>query len=204
MAAVVVLVVAFVLIGNGGKNKSTPTPTASGALGYEGMPLQVGTPLAGLDKAAKGQTVNGIQCSASEQVAYHIHSHLAVYVDGTLKPIPLGIGIVEPKVQDTGKGEAAGATKCYYWLHTHTNDGIVHVESPTTKLYPLSDFFAIWGQPLSSSQVGPATGKVTAYVNGKLFTGDPQTITLSSQENIQLDVGKDVPPVSVDWSQSQL
>jgi hypothetical protein len=198
----------FALINSGGSKSNTPTATSSsvpaGTLGYEGIPLQSGTPLAGLEKAATGQTINGIECGATEQLNYHIHSHLTIYVDGVLRAVPLGIGIVEPTTSDTGKGLAASATKCYYWLHTHTNDGIVHVESPTSKLYPLSDFFAIWGQPLSSDQVGPAKGTVTAYVNGKKFTGDPQTITLSSHEDIQLNVGKDVPPVTTDWSKSQL
>jgi hypothetical protein len=193
---VAVLVAVFVIVSGGSK------PAA--ALGPEGMAIETGTPLADLSKEATGQPVDGIQCGATEQLAYHIHSHLAVYVNGALRPIPLGIGIVGLQVQQSQGFPFASATTCYYWLHTHANDGIVHVESPTTKLYPLSDVFAIWGQPLSAGQVGPATGKVTAYVNGKLFTGDPATITLQSREDIQLDVGTVVAPVPVDWSKSQL
>jgi hypothetical protein len=194
---VAILVGVFVITSSGGGSTSP-------ALGPEGIAIETGTPLAGLSKEATGQTIDGVQCGAEEQVAYHIHSHLAVYVDGVLRPIPLGIGIVGLQVQQTNGSSFASATKCYYWLHTHADDGIIHVESPTTKLYPLSDVFAIWGQPLSPTQVGPATGKVTAYVNGKPFNGDPATIPLQSREDIQLDVGKVVAPAAVDWSKSAL
>jgi len=211
IVAVVVLVGVFAFVNhNSSSNKSASGSAASGSTGtgglsYEGIPLQLGPPLAGLEKAATGQTVNGIQCSAQEQVDYHIHSHLSIYQDGVLRPVALGIGIVKPQLQDTGHGQAAGASKCYYWLHTHTNDGVIHVESPTTKVYTLADFFAIWGQPLSAGQVGPAKGTVTAYVNGKVFSGNPATIPLSSHSTIQLNVGKNQPPPgSIDWSKSQL
>ncbi|MDX6257945.1 MAG: hypothetical protein QOJ11_4279 [Frankiales bacterium] len=187
----------FVIISGGGSGKPS-------AVGPEGVAIETGTPLADLSKEATGQTIDGIECGATEQLAYHIHSHLAVYVDGVLRPIPLGIGIVGLQVQQAQGFPFGGATTCYYWLHTHAQDGVLHVESPTSKLYPLKDVFDIWGQPLSASQVGPAAGNVTAYVNGKLFTGDPTTITLQSREAIQLDVGKDVAPVPVDWSKSQL
>ena len=184
---------------------ATATPVPAGALSYEGIPYESGALLAGLPSSVTGQTLNGVECGSSEQVAYHVHSRLTIYVDGVLKPVPAGIGIIEPVTAGTGAKAAVGqATKCFYWLHTHAQDGVLHVESPSEKLYPLSDVFAIWGQPLSPTQVGPAKGTVTAYVNGKTFTGDPQTITLSSHEDIQLDVGTVVPPVSIDWSKTGL
>jgi hypothetical protein len=67
------------------------------------------------------------------------------------------------------------------------------MESPIQKTFTLGNYFDIWGQPLSSTQVGPATGTVTAYVDGKKFTGDPRDIKLGEHVNIQLDVGKVVP-----------
>jgi len=204
-----VLVVALIgvcaIIAGSGGGKAKPTTVAAGTLGAENIPFESGTPLAGLPSSVTGQTLNGVECGSTEQVAYHIHARLTIYVNGTLAPVPAGIGIIQPVSQGSGaQAFVAQATKCFYWLHTHAQDGVLHVESPTSKLYPLSDVFAIWGQPLSSSQVGPAKGTVIAYVNGKKFTGDPQTITLAAHEDIQLDVGKDVPPVTIDWSKSQL
>lgn len=62
--------------------------------------------------------------------------------------------------------------------------------------YTLGDFFAIWGQPLSSGQVGAATGALTVYVNGSRYAGDPALITLTAHKLIQIDVGTIVAPRS--------
>jgi len=128
---------------------------------------------------ASGATVDGIACQASEQVGYHIHSHLAIYASGTRQAVPAGIGI---------------PGKCLYWLHTHDATGVIHVESPVQRVYTLGQFFDIWGQPLSTTQVGRTTGDVTAFLNGKRFSGDPRSIKLTPHALIQLDVGKVVPP----------
>ena len=108
---------------------------------------------------------------------------------------PYGIGIGKPwQVQQSTGGPFVGAGSCFYWLHTHTDDGIIHIESPVQRTFTLGDFFAIWGQPLSSSQAASATGPVIAYVNGELSSGDPSQITLRAHELIQLDVGDETPP----------
>ncbi len=186
---------------SGGKKQAA---AATGPMGPEGIALEEGTPLAPNTTAAKGTTVQGVQCNSGEQVAYHIHTHLAVYVNGVLRPISPGIGTVAPVPQQTANGVFDSASSCYYWLHVHAQDGVIHVESPTNTTYTLGQFFAIWGQPLSKTRVGPATGNLTVYVNGKAYTGDPTTIPLGSRENIQIDVGTPVAPKAVDWSHSQL
>jgi hypothetical protein len=147
----------------------------------------------GVTGAATGATVDGISCSTTEQTAYHIHGHLAVYIGGAARKVPAGIGIPGP--QEVQDGFVLGG-KCLYWLHTHDATGIIHIESPVERVYTLGDFFDIWGRTLTRSQVGDATGKVTAFVNGKRFAGDPRAIELRPQEAIQLDVGPVVPPRS--------
>lgn len=212
MAVLLVAVLAIAATACGAKKKSPSAATSSmsssgvltGPPGPEGIVLETGTPLAPAATPADGKPVNGIQCNSSEQVAYHIHTHLAIYVNGTLRPVPGGIGIVEPEAQQTPEGPFYGATQCYYWLHVHAQDGIIHIESPTTAKYTLGDFFAEWGQPLTATRVGPATGTVTAFVNEQLYKGDPADIPLGSREDVQLDVGSSVPPMRVDWSKSQL
>jgi hypothetical protein len=135
------------------------------------------TLLASIDGQAQGEAVDGISCQTSEQVVYHVHAELMVFVDGQARIIPEGIGIVS----------------CFYWLHSHTRDGIIHIESPVERIYTLGNYFDIWKQPLSTTQVGPATGVVTAYVNGVRFGGDPLSIQLTPHAIIQLNVGRDVP-----------
>jgi hypothetical protein len=142
-------------------------------------------------RAATGATVDGIACQASEQVAYHIHAHLAIYVSGSPQVVPAGIGIPGP--QQVVNGFVEGG-KCLYWLHTHDATGIIHVESPAQRVYTLGQFFDIWGRSLSGTQVGRATGHVTVFLNGKRFAGDPRSIKLTPHAVIQLDVGTVVPP----------
>lgn len=141
-----------------------------------------------------GQTVDGVSAQTSEQLAYHIHSHLAIYVNGVQKAVPAGIGIVQPwqtqQLQD-GSTFIVGGSQIYY-LHTHDSTGVLHVESPSQSLYTLGQVFAEWNQPLSETQVGPDTGSVIAYVNNQKYTGDPSKIQLTPHAVIQLDVGKDV------------
>jgi hypothetical protein len=215
---VVILVIAGVAIAvglssGGGKKAPAATPTsgaaaaaeANGPIGPEGIPLQKGSVLAPASTAATGQTVDGVQCQSTEQVVYHIHAHLSVFDHGSPRPIPLGIGIVKPVVQHTTAGDFAQASNCYYWLHTHVQDGIIHIESPTKTVYTLGQFFDEWRQPLSTSQVGPVKGPVTAYLNGKRFTGDPRSIQLTPHAVIQLNVGSPpVAPLTVNWSKSSL
>jgi hypothetical protein len=202
IAAVVAVIVGGVIGIALSNSASSPKP---GALGPEGIPLEPGRLLAPASTAATGQTVAGIQCQSTEQVAYHIHAHLAVFVNGSSRPIPLGIGVVKPVVTKSSSGGFAQASTCYYWLHTHVQDGVIHVESPTKQVYELGQFFDEWRQPLSATQVAGAKGAVTAYVNGKPFAGDPRSISLSPHTTIQLDVGSPtVAPRAVDWSKSTL
>ena len=141
--------------------------------------------------APTGATVDGIACQTSEQVAYHIHAHLTIYASGVRQMVPAGVGIPGP--QQVVDGFVEGG-KCLYWLHTHDSTGVVHIESPVQRVYTLGQFFDVWGRPLSGTQVGRATGHVTAFVNGRRFAGDPRSIKLTPHAVIQLDVGKVVPP----------
>src|SRR5262249_4784787 len=83
---------------------------------------------------------------------------------------------------------------CFSWLHTHDETGIIHIESPIQRTYTLGDFFDIWGQPLTATELGPDSGAITAFVNGMPFTGDPRTIQLIEYNVIQLDLGMPIVP----------
>ena len=168
------------------------------------MAIEQGAAIAPASTTQTG-TVDGIQCGSSEQLAYHIHAHLTVYVNGSPRAVPGGIGIPGSVVQQTAQGPVAAGGQCIYWLHTHAPDGVIHVESPTQRIYTLGDFFDEWHQPLTANQVGTATGKVTAFINGKLWTKDPRSIPLTPHAVIQLDVGTpDVPFQNLSWSGLQL
>jgi hypothetical protein len=198
-AAIVVIVAAAVVVGivlsRGGSNS-----TANAA------PTQQDSSSALLAKTSTGltgQTVDGISSNDMEQLVFHIHAHLAIFVNGTQKLIPYGIGIVPPyQLQTIPAGQPSAGTAFvgggskFYWLHTHDETGVIHIESPKQETFTLGQFFDEWGQQLSPNQVGSNTGKITAYVNGKAFTGNPRDIPLAAHNVIQLDLGKDVAPQS--------
>ena len=186
MIAVGIIVVLVVAIVNGHTDQPVVSP-----------PTQSGSPtvLAPVDSTVGGSTTDGIQCGASESVLFHIHAHLAVYVNGQARIVPEGIGITPPRQEtQSGSGPFVTSGTCFYWLHSHTADGIIHIESPVQRTFTLGDYFDIWGQPLSASQVGPATGTLIAYVNGTRYNGDPRAIALTAHALVQLDVGQDVAP----------
>ena len=213
------LIGALVLAGCGSSNSSsssTQSSSASGSssttsssssgssntqaqLGFEGVPIQTGAAVAPASTTQTG-TVNGIQCGSKEQLAYHIHAHLTVFDNGQARSIPGGLGIPGSQVVQTTEGPVASGGQCIYWLHTHAPDGVIHVESPTQRIYSLGDFFDEWHQPLSASQVGDVKGKVSAIVNGKAWTKSIRAIPLDPRQVIQLNVGSPVPFETVNWS----
>ena len=170
---------------NGGA-ASAPLPS-----GPEGMPIPRGSVLAPPRRLAIGERIDGISCQAGEQVLFHIHAHLTIIVRGTARQVSAGIGIGPPyEVAATRSGPFVAGGSCFSWLHTHAADGIIHTESPVTRRYTLGDFFDIWGQPLGRDRVGPARGPVTAFLEGRVFTGSPRRIPLLAHGRIQLEVGR--------------
>ena len=167
------------------------TRAGAGQIGFEGVRIQSGELLAPQCTTQAG-TVDGISCGPTEQLAYHIHAHLAVYVNGGARALPAGIGIPGSITVLTSEGPVAAGGQCIYWLHTHAPDGVIHVESPTQRVYTLGNFFDEWHQPLSARQVGGASGPVTAIVDGKPWKASPRMIRLVPHAVIQLDVGAPV------------
>lgn len=172
---------------------------SNAAVGPEGVPIQNVPDLASPKSTVDGAPVNGITCrpSMGSKVEYHIHQHVTIFVNGQQKRIPAGVGITgEPWEQQIDGGRFLNNTAkgCVYWLHSHADDGIIHVESPSKRQFTLGDFFDVWNQPLSTNQVGPAKGPVVAFLDGKRIQGSPRDIPLTDGGVIQLDVGEPVVP----------
>src|SRR5581483_1471240 len=177
-----------------GASSTTTGASQSGAksqIGFEGVPIEQGAVLA--SPASTGRsTVDKITCGATEQLAYHIHAHLIVYVNGQPRALPGGIGIPGSQVVQSAEGPVAAGGQCIYYLHTHAPDGIIHIESPTQRIYTLGNFFDIWQQPLTSGDVAGNKGAVTAVVNGKPWNKNPRDIPLDPHTVVQISVGSPV------------
>ncbi|HEV2450962.1 MAG TPA: hypothetical protein VGS62_03450 [Streptosporangiaceae bacterium] len=178
------------------------SPGSPGQLGPEGVPVPSGAPLAGLATAAIGKTVDGIGCQSSEQTIFHIHAHLTIFVNGSPRQVPMGIGIPGAQAKNSAQGPFVSQGACFYWLHAHAADGIIHIESPVHRTYTLGNFFDEWGQPLGPDRVGTATGPVVALYNGQRYVGNPRDIPLNAHAQIQLEVGTPlVAPLKITFPQ---
>ena len=177
--------------------------------GPETVGIPSGPKLATLLNAATGETVDGVQCQTNEQTVTHVHTHLTIFVNGKARVIPYGIGIPGFQAEQTAQGPYVSTGDCFYWLHAHANDGIIHVESPSTSLtFTLGQYFAGGASRSVRTQVGSATGPVTVFFTspGKktgIYKGDPANLPLGDHYEIQLNVGTPiVAPVTVsNWGQ---
>jgi hypothetical protein len=126
-----------------------------------------------------------------EQLRYHVHAHLKIYVNGKPRSVPPGVGIGCPvRITKTANGPFASGGSCFSSLHTHAADGVIHIEAPAKVQFTLGQFFDVWRQRLDRDNLGPIRGRVVAYVNGRRYRGDPRAIPLRRHAQIQLEVGR--------------
>ena len=74
-----------------------------------------------------------LDCTTDMATQFHIHPHLAIFVNGQNVEVPANIGVTRI---------------CMNALHTHDTSGTIHVESPEKRDFALADFFAVWNKKL--------------------------------------------------------
>ncbi|MGD9535424.1 MAG: hypothetical protein AB7V56_16835 [Candidatus Nitrosocosmicus sp.] len=107
--------------------------------------------------AANSPIIDNIECGAMEQFGFHIHAHLDIFVNANAYTVPALIGITD---------------NCFYWLHTHDQSGIIHIESPEERNFTLGQFLDIWKQKYALEQlfnntITDNTG-LSVYINGNM------------------------------------
>lgn len=123
---------------------------------------------------------NTVYCDQLEQIAYHHHVHLTIFIDGNNVPVSQYIGIPN----------ASSSPTCFYWLHTHLTDGIIHIEAPDASTpFTLKNFLDVWqsSTTFSGSQITfPAqlasSSGWTVYINGKKVNEDFSKVDISSDQ----------------------
>jgi hypothetical protein len=128
-------------------------------------------------------TVDGIRCDTVEFTKFHIHAHLDILVDGKQFILPSQIGI-DPE------------GRCLYWLHTHDDSGIIHIESPTEREFTVGNFIEIWEMTLGNTKVfnsnlNETNDIISAYVNGVKVPSstDFRNIGIKAHDEIALVIG---------------
>src|SRR5919201_239751 len=123
IALVIVLVVLFV----GGNSSSSKNPKGKPPnIDYAALPgLQKGSAPWPPEYAKLPDRIAplGLNALSQEALAFHIHQHLDIFVNGKKVAVPAFIGI----------DDGSFITE----LHTHDASGIIHVESAQTKPYTL-------------------------------------------------------------------
>lgn len=145
----------------------------------------------------------------AEQLAYHVHAHLDIFVNGhhDVVPAAIGIDITDPAVHEFAEADGSiayggidppCADACISPLHTHADDGVLHTESPVNKLNTLGEFFTEWNVRLTPKCVGtfcrPKTS-IAFYLAGRKYTADPRAIQLTNLLEIAIVIGK--PPATI-------
>ena len=74
--------------------------------------------------------ISGITCDKVEHLVYHNHTKLVINIQNETQNIPAGIGIIP--------------NDCIFWLHTHDDSGIIHIESPIRTEFSLDQFLKVW------------------------------------------------------------
>src|SRR5260370_42499117 len=104
----------------------------------------------------------GIPCDQLEHSQTHSHAVLQILPEGVLTPLPGGIGI---------QGGESSPT-CFYWLHVHSaNQNVIHIESPASDTFTLSQFFAVWNA-CSTNKGGPKEPLDATHVSSFALTPD--------------------------------
>lgn len=125
------------------------------------------------------QPVAGLSCAIAGN-AYN-YAHLSIYQDGKLLALPASIGTVEPTL--------ALQTGCVYPVHTVDNTGKIRIAANTASPYTLGQFFAVWGQTLTNTNVaGLTSSSVATYIN------DSGTLTqyLGNLSDLALAPGREI------------
>ena len=132
---------------------------------------------------SSSEGIGNIKCETVERTNFHIHAHLDIFINGKPYTVPAQIGIVPDK--------------CLYWMHTHDETGVIHIESPEIRNFTLGQFFNIWNKKFNNTQIfdnivsNNKNITLSVYVNGnKVSSVDYRNIKLNSHDEIAIVYGK--------------
>jgi hypothetical protein len=165
---------------------TTPTPVtlATATAMLDGTTLGTANWAAGSTATGGvGQAVGTLNCATPGDT--YTYAHLSIYYNGQPLTIPASIGRVEPTI--------AAQTGCVYPVHTDDGSGKIRIDATNTAAsYTLGQFFAVWGEPLTASNVAGLSGTPTTYINdgGVLtpYTGDLASINLTAHREITIAI----------------
>lgn len=114
-----------------------------------------------------------------EGTTMHEHANVRIFVRGEEQPVPADIGI-----SDAGEIQS---------LHTHTDPGVIHIESSQSREFTLGEFFGVWGVRFTPSCLGgycnDGDRRLQVFVNGEEVTDSLQDVQLDDRSVIVVTFG---------------
>ena len=141
-------------------------------------PIGVGPryqPSAANARAATGKPMAGMRCRSG---CRSFAVHLELFANKQVVIVPRGIGV--------------SRNGCHYPLRTEAPTGVVLVDEE--KPHTLGDLFAVWGRSLAPERLLSFRGRVSVFVDGARFRGDPRAVRLTRHRQIVVEVGGYVAP----------
>jgi hypothetical protein len=170
IAGITVVVAAGVFVFTNRSDSNTPSSSLPGVLTTK-APWP-----ANADRSAARATALGLP---PEGTTLHEHANVQIFIHGKQQPVPANIGISD-----------AGAIQS---LHTHSDPGVVHIESSESREFTLGEFFGVWGVRFTPSCLGgycnDDTNHLQVFVNGEEVTGSMQDVQLDDQSVIVVTYG---------------
>ena len=124
--------------------------------------------------------ISGITCDKVEHLVYHNHTKLIINFQNETRNIPAGIGIIP--------------NDCIFWLHTHDDSGIIHIESPIKNAFSLDQFLNVWNTFDNSSFINniskndiPANVSMILENGSNIKSDDYKNLILENNAIITLD-----------------
>jgi hypothetical protein len=111
-------------------------------------------------------------------LVYHSHPNLVVTISGSGQTIPVTFD-----------------ASCAQPIHTHTSDGVLHVETDQNMNYTLGDWFLLWGHAVNNANI--AILNSTQIFTNKVGSGHTLTMTVNGSPDLNPGDFKDHNPANI-------
>jgi hypothetical protein len=126
------------------------------------------------DRVARGKSFGRFRCGNGRSFDVHVE----LFARRRVVIVPPRIGIAR--------------SGCRYALRTTTPTGVVAVAQ--IGRWTLGDLFDIWGRRLTASRLLSFPGRVSVFVGGRRWLGDPRRVVLTRHAQVVVEVGGYVTP----------
>ncbi len=173
--------ISFAILGGGSTNNLSNSGSAlqlSDLQGLQSTPAPWQPEYGSLPERLATLQSFGLPSNGDE--SYHVHAHLAIYVNGSPVTVPANVAI-------------SAADQIEAPMHTHDTSGVIHIEaSQPSNAFTLGAFFDLWGVTFSANQLGSyqdsSGSTVQVYVNGHRIA-DPAHYALRPHDDIVVGYG---------------